>query len=538
MDTSNHDSYARASDPWRAVFWRSVTLSLAGLGWLVFVPCLPADEDDQRIVTSRLWGKERELWFPESRLPDFSFAGYRRGEESFRIPTESISVADFGAKGDGKTDDTESFHRALTAGKGKLILIPPGRYVLNDILHVESSGTVLRGSGPEKTVLFFRKPGSEIDPWPSRTDGGQATTNWSWAGGLISIGRNSLPLDRGIRVVSEEPRGSYRLVLQSVPFKQGDEIILALYDDADKSLVKYLYRNQTGDISGLNRWRVVQVFRIRRVENDTVFLDRPLRWDVRLQWKPIVALFSPTVTDVGIEELTFEFPLMTYRGHFREVGYNPVEIGRSAAHCWLRNVTVRNADSGPYVFGFFCSIEGIRLQADAARLSPQGYAGHHGIALQGNDCLCTDFAIETRFIHDLTVQSSVGCVFARGRAVDLCMDHHCWASYENLFTDIDAGLGRQLFASGGGSNRGNHSAAGATFWNIRSQQPAPWPNWNMDAMNIVAVRIVDANKIVPSLPDPRNLTARWLEKLDPDRLRPTNLYEAMKSRRLTRRQLP
>lgn len=494
--------------------------------------CLPAIAEEGT-VPSRLWGVDGELWSSRSRLPDFSFAGYRRGEEPYRIPRESISVKDFGAAGDGVTDDTESFRRALEAGKGKLILIPAGRYALHDLFRIEASGTVLRGAGPDKTVLEFRKPGVEIEPRPSRTDGGQSTSNWSWAGGLISIGRGALSPGRGVRVISEEVRGSYRLTPASVAFKPGDEIILTLQDDEQKSLVKYLYRDQAGDISGLNNWRVVQVFRVRKVEDNALVLDRPLRFDVRAQWQPTVAPFVPAVTDVGIEDLAFEFPVTRYQGHFLEVGFNPIEIARSAAHCWLKNLTIRNADSGPYVFGFFCTVEGIRLQADAERLSSQGYAGHHGISLQGNDLLCKDFDIETRFIHDLTVQSSVGCVFSQGRAVDLCMDHHRWASYENLFTDIDAGSGRRLFASSGGGNRGNHSGAGATFWNIRSERAAPWPNWQMDAINIIGVRIVDPAKVVPQLPEPSDLKARWLEAVEPERLRPANLYEAMKTRRLT-----
>lgn len=512
--------------------------AMAVLAIACSVTAVPAFGEEDFVV-SRLWGSNGELWRPESRLPDFSFAGYRRGEEPYRIPKESISVKTFGAVGDGVKDDTESFRRALEAGKGKLILIPAGRYVLNDLFRIAVSGTVLRGEGPDKTVLEFRKPGIEIDPRPSRTDGGQSTSNWSWAGGMIAVGRGPLNLSQEIRVIGDAPRGSQRLKPASMPFRPGDEIVLTLRDDADRSLVKYLYRDQTGNISGLNNWRVVQVFRVRMVEGDEIVLDRPLRFDVRARWQPSIARFTPSVTDVGIENIGFEFPVTRYEGHFREIGYNPVEIARSAAHCWLKNVTIRNADSGPYVFGFFCTVEGIRLLADEERLSSQGgYAGHHGISLQGNDCLCKDFAVETRFIHDLTVQSSIGCVFSRGKAVDLCMDHHRWASYENLFTDIDAGRGGRLFASGGGGNRGNHSGAGATFWNIRSEQSVPWPNWQMDAINIVGVRIKEPLKIVPQLPDPSDLKARWLEAVEPERLRPANLYEAMKARRLARERAP
>ena len=63
---------------------------------------------------SALWGANGERWNPESRLPDFSFAGYQRGEAPLPSPQASHNVRDFGAKGDGQTDDSDAFLKALT----------------------------------------------------------------------------------------------------------------------------------------------------------------------------------------------------------------------------------------------------------------------------------------------------------------------------------------------------------------------------------------------------------------------------------------
>jgi len=118
----------------------------------------------------------------------------------------------------------------------------------------------------------------------------------------------------------------------------------------------------------------------------------------------------------------------------------------------------------------------------------------------------------------------------------LCFDHHRWAPYENLFTDIDAGRGGRLFASSGGGFRGHHTAGGETFWNIRTERPVGWPkNLGIDALNLVGVRVADAREAVPRLPEPTDLTGRWLEAIPPERLAPQNLYEAMRARRLKRR---
>ena len=114
--------------------------------------------------TSALWGTSGEKWTPESRLPDFSFAGYRRGEEPFRIPTNQISVAAFGAKGDGSTDDTAVFKKAIAAGAGKLILIPPGRFVLNaniNVMQALSMAGGLNAFAVKSKIRIFRVEGED-----------------------------------------------------------------------------------------------------------------------------------------------------------------------------------------------------------------------------------------------------------------------------------------------------------------------------------------------------------------------------------------
>ena len=57
---------------------------------------------------SELWGEHGEKWSPQSRLPDFSFAGYHCGEKPLPNVAPGMSVKEFGAKGDGVADDTQA----------------------------------------------------------------------------------------------------------------------------------------------------------------------------------------------------------------------------------------------------------------------------------------------------------------------------------------------------------------------------------------------------------------------------------------------
>jgi len=129
-----------------------------------------------------------------------------------------------------------------------------------------------------------------------------------------------------------------------------------------------------------------------------------------------------------------------------------------------------------------------------------------------------NFDYRQKFIHDITVTRSAGNVIMEGRGVDLCFDHHKRAPYENLFTNIDAGLGSRLWKCGGGRALGRHCAARGTFWNIRTDRPQKYPSgFGPWSMNLVALTT--------------EMDGRWFEAIDPERVWPQNIYTAQFERR-------
>ena len=71
-----------------------------------------------------------------------------------------VSVKDFGAKGDGITDDTESINRALyeiycrvlSPSSRKILHFPAGRYIVSDGIRVPTNA-ILRGEGSANTII-------------------------------------------------------------------------------------------------------------------------------------------------------------------------------------------------------------------------------------------------------------------------------------------------------------------------------------------------------------------------------------------------
>jgi hypothetical protein len=70
---------------------------------------------------------------------------------------ERICVKDYGAVGDGTTNDTTAFRDALTAATGKLLYVPAGTYYLpysESIGLTFPAGTILEGDGPGLSKLL------------------------------------------------------------------------------------------------------------------------------------------------------------------------------------------------------------------------------------------------------------------------------------------------------------------------------------------------------------------------------------------------
>jgi hypothetical protein len=461
-----------------------------------------------RAQTSKLWGEQGELWTPTSRLPDFSHAGYHDGELPIPDLPVTATVTDFGAVGDGVTDDTAAFLAALAAAGEGAVLVPKGRYLITGELPIDRSKLVLRGvgSGQDGSVLYISK---------SLTDVHGAAPQWSWYGGFIHLRPAAPSITTRTTLAAAASRGDSTLkVTDGSAVAAGDVLLLRLLDDGSGSLGRELHGGHAdaGDCSYQVPLRLDTVVRVASVSGDTVTLTQPLRLALDPAWKPELAAFS-YIEDVGVEHLAIEFVEMPYAGHLFEPGYNAISFNDGVVDGWVRDVRIQHSDNG------------ILTDSNVAHLSLldvtlEGRDGHHGLNLSmSSDLLVQGFSIEAGWVHAMTLDHRAhGVVFSRMSSTtkELALDHHRDSPFENLFTEITA----YNFASGGNTCAGPHAGARNTYWNLASPMVVPfiWGGTETNAMGdlSVAEQLTDHDQ--------------WYEVLKtPD---PPNLYEAQLGARM------
>ncbi|MCP5115635.1 MAG: hypothetical protein GY953_32820, partial [bacterium] len=203
---------------------------------------------------SGLWGEKGELWQPGGRLPDFSYAGYHRGEKPLPVlerNSSSVSVREFGAKGDGETDDSDAFLKAVAAAR-HVVEIPPGRYRITQLIELNRSGIVLQGAGPDRTTLYFPKPLHDVRPNWGATTSGQKTSNYSWSGGFVTV-RGDLGGEALTKIVGVARRGARRLrVVSTSRLRANQQVEIYQRDNDRNTLANHLYSGDAGDTSKLN----------------------------------------------------------------------------------------------------------------------------------------------------------------------------------------------------------------------------------------------------------------------------------------------
>ncbi|MGW5735384.1 MULTISPECIES: glycosyl hydrolase family 28-related protein [Streptomyces] len=450
--------------------------------------------------TPALWREFRATPYTHPQIPYVARAGACAGARRLPRPKVVANVRDYGAKPDGTEDAAPAINRALAdagARGGGTVLVPPGRYRIDDVIRIAHDDVVLRGAGSARTTLHATKNLTElIGPYGSRYGGDKSS--WSWAGGLIwlcprsrweslteAIKAKAWPFEgwtgnkrdewRTLTTVAPARRGDRTLrVTDPSALRRGDLVLLRLADDADHTLLEHMAGGGEGpeaytwdDKTKLTsyvpyEWPV----RVTSVKRNSVTLERPLPLDVREEWDPRLTTHVGALTGAGVEALTLEAVETPQSPHLLDKGYNGVTF-QCAYDCWADDVVVRHVDNGfGLVAASACTLRRTRVE---------GRGAHHPYFCRegSHDNLTEDFRVARRTtpappgtqLHGINVEGlSSYNVWSRGEMEMGTFDSHRGMPFANVRTDITVeNNGRH----GGDASAGPLFGARFTHWNIR-----------------------------------------------------------------------
>jgi unsaturated chondroitin disaccharide hydrolase len=501
--------YSRTRRPASA----TARLGGVGLGFLLVLAALPAAAG----TTNGTAWTPLILTDPAVRaqyyLPDFSYAGYHWGEVPLPRHAATLQVTNFGAVPDDGQDDTAALKRAFAAAHaapGPVVLkFPKGRFILTDILRIERSDFVLQGSGTGRdgTVIYMPKPLSslplppeqvELDEYLKVNDKRQVEkergidhlfSHYAWSGGFIWV---NVPGGRAKRYLPKydrpEPllatatrgrRGEFSLdVADATKLRAGQLVRLNWFnrEGENSSLIRHLYDNQPVKV-GSRHWEspdtplITQEATIVGIKGNTVILKQPLLHDLRPEWTPTVTGWTH-LSEVGIEDIRFEFAYDEYYAHHLEKGFNAIYLA-NLAHSWVRNVELINADSGILTDGVAnVTIEDVRVA---------GRKCHYGVHCGDvYGLLARNLQVTAEVLHSLSFNTGsrasvyTHCTVTRAPA----LDQHSGANHQNLFDDVtiyEDNPERTFIYPGGDGYWAPTHGAFSTFWNIQVNFLFPRP---------------------------------------------------------------
>ncbi|VGO14185.1 hypothetical protein PDESU_02744 [Pontiella desulfatans] len=392
---------------------------------------------------SRLWTQFREAKQTggEPELADFSFAGYRHGEEP--LPTVEAKVFDVTRSGavpnDGKSDKKAillAIEAAEKQGSG-IVFFPPGRFLINEPtdpvnqpIRIGGSGIVLRGSGSGEggTELFMNLHLDPTDP----------KKLYSCPFMIEFKGKGESKTKTA--VVADARRETFSVqVKDAAAFKAGDWVLLNLENNSPQ-LVAEAVAPYTPDPAWkkINGQGVVidEFHLIQNIDGNTLVFKEPIHTEVIAAQGWMVINYEP-LEEVGVEGIAFRGnwhgDFVHHRSFQDDSGWSGVAFSKTV-NGWIRNC--RFTDWSRAVSIKACAATTVQ------DLVLDGNAGHNAISVHNSShVLVRDVEDTSGHWHASGVAGKCsGNVFLNCEyRADTCFESHASQPRWTLFDNISGG---------------------------------------------------------------------------------------------------
>jgi uncharacterized repeat protein (TIGR02543 family) len=276
---------------------RSMLLPI--LGCFCFASGIPADaaEPWRSVLFPENWQRPGEAasFYNDKLIQDFSFAGYKRGEEPVpNIVGPIFDVTTYGADPSGTSDSTVSIQNAISAAAsagGGVVLLPAGEFRVspqgsnNFCLNINTSGIVLRGAGDTETFLL--------------------NTSYEMNGkSVVQISSPSTPLGSTRNITADLAGPTRRIPVQNADSFAAGDIVRIEWSFTDEWIAEHNQQTWWNATNGrpANARYLREVTATNPAEG-WIEVDVPTRYTMKTRDNANVRRISGLLTGVGVESL-------------------------------------------------------------------------------------------------------------------------------------------------------------------------------------------------------------------------------------------
>ncbi|MFR9591726.1 MAG: DUF4955 domain-containing protein [Rikenellaceae bacterium] len=340
------------------------------------------DSDSPDISESAIWQKF-DSGSSDNLLIDYSYAGYKRGEESIpdvsTLGYSTFDITDYGAVANDGISDRAAFVAAAAAIKANgsgILYIPEGTFDIHtaddtsESIIITTSNLILKGESREKSILKMSAPMQPADP------------DVLYSSPVLIYLKHNSTISHVSDIVGDSPKGSFSVELSSAAsISKSDWVCLKLEDNSEDLIAQSLgdYRSDLlgseYDINttGIQVWEYHQV---KEVSGNIITFYEPLMNDVDSRWNWTINSY-PHYSGVGVEDLTFEGSSkedFIHHGTWEDDGaYKPINLMR-LTNSWMRRVTFRNVSEASSIVN--------SANVSVYDISIEGNNGHSAIRAQ------------------------------------------------------------------------------------------------------------------------------------------------------------
>lgn len=361
----------------------------------------------------------------EPNMPDFSYAGYHRGEDPIPVVNHTVfdvTQAPYNAVPDDQNDDTAAIQAAIDdaeANGSGIVFLPKGRYIATGLV-VNGNNIVVRGEGalPGGTEIFGQAQGQMITFKPFSTGNKSTITT----------------------VTGNAARETFELQVADVSALSVGQMVSLYSRDPNINLLNEFFAPFTpaGSETLSKGVQVNSRHVITAINGNTLTFAEPIHYDVNANYAWEIRKPGNYLTEVGLEDIALvgNFTNDTTFVHHRSTVDDSGWKGARFSHIhnsWARRVRVTDANHGIDVVN--------AVNSSLFELILDGNNGHHGLLVNASNRVMVGLVQERNIWEHPAGQTgpNAGNVFWHYDAREVMdIDNHGKYGYATLRDNVSA----------------------------------------------------------------------------------------------------